>query len=432
MKIAIIGSGAIGCLYGAYLSKKNEVYMLCRRQKVADSITKDGITVFEPDGSEVRATDVKAFVSGQCDADIDLVIVIVKGADTDQSMKANLDLIKEHTMVMTLQNGGGNDLKLAKYVPMERIVIGTTRHNSVNLDNGNVRHSGSGTTHIGSNVKGTDLSQISQTFNEAGIETIVSDDIQRIIWSKLFVNLSINSFTTITKSPIGSMIDNVHSWFFAEKMICEAIDVAEAEGQHFSYLEVLDTVHKTCETLTTGFSSMSQDIMNCRKTEIDAINGFVVERANVHNVPAPYNTFVTNLVHAIENTYKEQIKPQVKYLQNETVIEQDQVCECIYKVMQGSVTLYIDKGLETEYLIGAYSEGKCFGQYSCLSGRPNPFTAVADVDTVIMEIPKSDVHNYISINPKNAEEMLTDMSKQMALMSKHIEMLRKESLPSEG
>lgn len=264
------------------------------------------------------------------------------------------------------------------------------------------------------------------------IETIVSDDIQRIIWSKLFVNLSINSFTAITKSPIGSMIDNVHSWFFAEKLICEAIDVAEAEGQHFSYLEVLDSVHKTCETVSTGFSSMSQDIMNCRKTEIDVINGFVVDRANAHNVPAPYNTFVRNLIHAIENTYKEQIKPQVKYLQHETVIEQGKVCDCIYKVMQGSVTLYIDKGLETEYLIGAYSEGKCFGQYSCLSGRPNPFTAVADVDSVIMEIPKSDVHNYISINPKNAEEMLTDMSKQMALMSKHIEMLRKETFPSEG
>ena len=83
---------------------------------------------------------------------MDLAIIITKGADTEQSIRDNLNIIDDHTLVMTLQNGGGNDLKIAKYVPMERILVGTTRHNSVNLDKGNIRHSGSGVTFIGSNT----------------------------------------------------------------------------------------------------------------------------------------------------------------------------------------------------------------------------------------------------------------------------------------
>lgn len=426
MKIAILGSGAIGCLYGAYLSKNNDVYMICRRQKVMDAINKDGITVFEPDGSKVSYPNVKACLSGECDADIDLIFVIVKAFDTENAMEINRNIIKDNTMVITLQNGGGNDLKLAKFVPMDRVIIGTTRHNAVNLDNGNIRHSGSGATCIGSNIKGKELEEIARTFEEAGLETIVDDDIQRIIWSKLFLNLSANTFTAITKAPFGTLISDDYAWSFAKKLIGEAIEVAEAEGLHFSYQEVLDHVHSSCEAVATGFSSMSQDVMNCRKTEIDAINGFVVDRANAHNVPATYNTFVRDLIHSIENTYKEQIKPQIKYLTDQVILRQGERNDCLYKIMQGSVSIYNDHGTENEYLIGISTQDKCFGEYGCFSGNPSTYTVVANEDTIVMEIPKSDLHHFISLNPKNAEEIFGSMAKQIAMLSKNIEMLRNE------
>ncbi len=127
--------------------------MLCRRKASADAISKSGITVFEPDKTVGYYTEnVRAAVSGDFDEIVDLAIIITKGADTEQSIRDNLNIIDDHTLVMTLQNGGGNDLKIAKYVPMERILVGTTRHNSVNLDKGNIRHSGSGVTFIGSNT----------------------------------------------------------------------------------------------------------------------------------------------------------------------------------------------------------------------------------------------------------------------------------------
>lgn len=426
MKIAVLGSGAIGCLYGAYLSKNNDVHMICRRQKVMDAINKEGLTVFEPDGSKVSYPKVQASLSGECQADVDLILVIVKAFDTESAMEANRNLIKDHTMIMTLQNGGGNDLKLAEFVPMDRVIIGTTRHNAVNLDNGNIRHSGSGTTYIGSNIKGTELGEIARTFKEAGLETIVNDDIQRIIWSKLFFNLSANTFTAITKAPFGTLIHDDYAWGFAKKLISEAIEVAKAEGQHFSLQEVLDYVHSTCEAVATGFSSMSQDVMNCHKTEIDAITGFVVDRANAHHVPAPCNTFVRDLVHSIENTYKEQIKPQIKYRADQVILRQGERNACLYKIMQGSVSIYHDYGTENEYLIGISAQDKCFGEYGCFSGNPSTYTALANEDTIVMEIPKSDLHHFISLNPRNAEEIFGSMAKQIAMLSKNIEMLRNE------
>ena len=425
--IAIIGSGAIGCLFGAYLSKNNDVMMLCRRQESADAINRHGITVFEPDRTAAHYTDnVRAGVSGSINEKADLVIVIVKGNDTEQSISENMGLIGDDTLVMTLQNGGGNDLRIAKYVPMERILIGTTRHNSVNLDKGNVRHSGSGITVIGSNTESGNVDDIVSLFNEAGIEAERSDDIQRILWNKLFVNLSINSFTAITKTPIGTMIDNDYAWFFAERLIGEAVEVAEAEGQHFSYEEVLDSVRNTCEKVADGFSSMSQDVMNCRKTEIDAINGFVVERAKVHNVPAPYNALVVNLIHAIENTYKEQIRTMTRFNAGDCIIRQGDVNEELLKVMQGTVSLYVDHGTENEYLLGVITAGKCFGAYNCYSADPSPYSAIADEDAVIMEVTKNDIRSYLALNPRNAEDMIAGMSRQISLAMKHVEMLNEE------
>ena len=306
MKIVIIGAGAMGCLFGAYLSKQNEVILLDSYEPQVEAINRHGITIVEGDGSEHLYSKVKAYKSGEYGEVADLIIVFVKSTFSEEALQINKKLFGENTLVMTLQNGAGNDRKIAKYVDKKNIIIGTTKHNAVNMGEGKSRHGGDGITTIGSNEKGTEgnLKIVHDVLMGAGFETDVSDDIQRIIWSKLFVNLSINTFTAITRSPIESMIDNQYAWDFAEKMICEAVDVAEADGTHFSYMEVLNMVHKVCEDVGKGYSSMSQDVMNHRLTEIDAINGAIVKQAKLYNVPVPYNSLIVDLIHAIEGSYK--------------------------------------------------------------------------------------------------------------------------------
>lgn len=305
MKIVIIGSGAMGCLYGAYLSRKHEVIMLDSFDKQVEAINQNGITVLEENGTEENFKNVKACISGEYKEAADLVVVFVKSTFTEDALRDNKKLFGDKTLVMTLQNGAGNDRKIAKYVNKKNIIIGTSKHNSVNLGGGKVRHSGSGETTIGSNLEtNKNLDKIQGILEECGFKVEKTNDIQRVIWSKLFVNLSINTFTAITRAPIGSMIENKYAWDFAEKMICEAVDVAEADGTHFSYREVLNMVHHVCEDAGKGYSSMSQDVMNCRLTEIDAINGAIVEQAKLYNVKVHYNSLIVDLIHAIEGAYQ--------------------------------------------------------------------------------------------------------------------------------
>ncbi|MBB5225137.1 2-dehydropantoate 2-reductase [Treponema ruminis] len=305
MKIVIIGAGAMGCLYGAYLSRNHEVIMLDSFDKQVEAINQNGITVLEEDGREENFKNVKACISGEYKEAADLVVVFVKSTFTEDALRDNKKLFGDKTLVMTLQNGAGNDRKIAKYVNKKNIIIGTSKHNSVNMGGGKVRHSGSGETTIGSNLENNkNLDKIQAILEECGFKVEKTNDIQRVIWSKLFVNLSINTFTAITRAPIGSMIENKYAWDFAEKMICEAVDVAEADGTHFSYREVLNMVHHVCEDAGKGYSSMSQDVMNCRLTEIDAINGAIVEQAKLYNVKVHYNSLIVDLIHAIEGAYR--------------------------------------------------------------------------------------------------------------------------------
>jgi len=309
VKIVIIGAGAMGCLFGGYLSRNNEVILLDSYEPQINAINQNGINIIELDGSENNYSNVKAYKSGEYKDIADLIIVFVKSTFSESALESNKELFGPNTLVMTLQNGAGNDRLIAKYVAEENVIIGTTKHNAINVGSATSKHGGSGKTTIGSNFQdNANLITVKEIFDESGLEVEITEDIQRIIWSKLFINLSVNTFTAITRSPIGSMIDNKYAWDFAEKMICEAVNVAEADGEHFSYREVLNTVHQLCVDAGNGYSSMSQDVMNCRLTEIDAINGAIVKQARLYNVPVPYNELIVDLIHAIEGSYKYQNK----------------------------------------------------------------------------------------------------------------------------
>lgn len=304
MKIAVIGAGAMGSLYGAYLSKQHDVFMIDALETQVNAIKQSGITVEESDESRVTFSGVNAELSGKCEEPMDVIIVFVKSTYTEQALEQNKAMFKPSTLVMTLQNGAGNDRIIEKYVDKENIIIGTSKHNAVNLGKGTVKHPASGVTTIGSNFNANDQVDLAQRLlSDAGFEVEATDDIQRIIWSKLLVNLSVNTFTAITQTPIGYMIKNQHAWDFAKRLVYEAIEVAEADGTYFDRREALEMVKSVCEKAGSGYSSMYQDRKNHVKMEIDAINGAIVEQAKRYGVPTPYNTLIVDLIHAIEGAY---------------------------------------------------------------------------------------------------------------------------------
>ncbi|HIR23516.1 MAG TPA: NAD-binding protein, partial [Candidatus Scatosoma pullicola] len=151
MTIAVIGAGAMGCLYGGYLSAENKVIMIDSYRPQAEAIAEKGIRIVETDGSEkTYKENISACLSGECREKADLVIVFVKSTNTDSALAENRALFGEDTLVLTLQNGAGNDRKVAKYVRPENVLIGTSKHNAVNLGGGRTRHGGFGVTIVGS------------------------------------------------------------------------------------------------------------------------------------------------------------------------------------------------------------------------------------------------------------------------------------------
>jgi len=301
MKISVLGAGAMGCLFAGYLSKKNDVTLIDSYLPQVDAINKNGVKLIETDGSE-SVHKIKAVVSGEKNEKAELLIVFVKNTVTYEALKENIGLIDSETVVLTLQNGMGNDEEIKKLVDNSKILIGTTKHNSVNLGGGAVRHGGAGKTAIGGENK-SKLKEVVDNFNECGIETEASDSVKKLIWDKLFVNLSVNSCTALMDSHIGFITENKDMWEFAQGLIQEAVKVAKADCCEFDEEKVVSAVKHVCESDGAGIASMCQDRHRKIKTEIDHINGAVVELGKKYGVETPLNYAMVKLIHAMEGTY---------------------------------------------------------------------------------------------------------------------------------
>ena len=302
MRIAIVGSGALGCFFGARFSEKHEVILISHTPKTADIINKYGLVVKDGNGEKNYRQNLTAYTSGTCNQVVDVMIVLVKTTQTESAMAENQRMIGENTLVLTLQNGLGNYEKIFKFVNVEHLLLGTTNHNSVLLEAGKVFHSGAGVTSIGGKgVSAENLQKICELFSDTGFECAISDNIGYLLWKKLFVNLAINGFTYITLTPIGFMYQNEYAMKYVEKILGEAVKVAAAEGYEFNLADLVAMIKSISETHLKGYSSMSQDRKKGVKTEIDSINGAVVDLAHKHNMAAPYNELVVDLVHAIED-----------------------------------------------------------------------------------------------------------------------------------
>ncbi len=305
MNIAVLGAGAMGCLYGAYLSQNHAVTLIDISQAQVNSINESGLLLREKDTEKTFFP--RAAMSGEDIGAVDLVIVFVKSIHTYQALAENRTLIDDKTLVMTLQNGAGNDRDILNFAAKENIVIGTSKHNSVTVGFGQVHHTASGATTLGTMDPTSKADErAGEIIRSAGFEVVISDDIQRIIWSKLFINMSINTLTALLQTKIGYMSRNKYAWDFARRVVYEAVDVAEADGTYFDRREALEMVRKVCEDVPDGYSSMYQDRQRKVLTEIDKINGAVVEQAKLYGVPTPYNALIVDLIHAIEGTYDEE------------------------------------------------------------------------------------------------------------------------------
>lgn len=300
MRIAVIGCGAMGGLYSAYLSKGNEVTVIDVVPDTINNINERGLVVEEPDGS-VGTYRPKAALSADEVGPVDLAIVFVKATVTEAALKGDLPLFGPDTYLLTLQNGGGHEEVLGKFVPADHVVIGTTQHNASRTEEGAIRHGGSGLTVIGSAAGNlAPLGAIAESFNSCGIACEVSDNVQQLIWNKIFTNVSASALTGLFQMPLGFIVQNEHAWELCTRLIREAVEIATANGFDFDFDTKLAEVRHVCEASPAGLTSIYSDIKFGRRTEVDTISGYVVRAARTVGVPAPNHEFVVEAIHALE------------------------------------------------------------------------------------------------------------------------------------
>ncbi len=306
MKIAVVGAGAMGSLFGALLAEGGHEVWLC-------DIWQDHIKALKQSGlkiewkGETRNVRLNATSDPRQIGESELVLIFVKSTQTKSAAESAALLAGRNGWVMTLQNGMGNAETIADHTPPDRILAGTTAHGATMLEAGSIRHAGAGPTTVGmwagSEKEFQIAQQIADQFTQAGIESAAVEAVRPVIWDKLLVNVGINAITALTGIKNGQILDLELTQELSRAAVEEATAVAQAQGIDIRKDPVAH-VFKVAAATAANRSSMGQDVDHHRSTEIKAINGFVVREADRMGLAAPVNRALTALVETMEAHYK--------------------------------------------------------------------------------------------------------------------------------
>jgi 2-dehydropantoate 2-reductase len=305
MKIAVVGAGAMGSLFGAMLAEAGqEVWLYDVWAEHVQAINQNGLQI-EREGKTRMVRPNSATDPAQI-GPAELVIIFVKSTQTKAAAETARTLAGTGGTIMTLQNGMGNADIIADYIEADRVLAGTTSHGATMLGAGRIRHAGIGATTIGSWAD-TDQGrqrarQIADFFNKAGIETDTVADVRSVVWNKLLINIGINAVTALSGIKNGQLLDLAITRELSRSAVEEAMAVARAQQVGIKE-DAVDIVFKVAEATAANRSSMGQDVDNKRQTEIAAINGFIVREAKRLGLEAPINFALTALIETLQSHY---------------------------------------------------------------------------------------------------------------------------------
>ena len=300
MRIAVIGAGAIGCLFGGRLHLAGQSILLIHHKKtVAASIAKNGVRIREPSGKVVRANiETRTRLSGNDKPD--LILVTVKAYDTETVALLLKQTGVRDVPVLSLQNGLGNVEALGHHLGTDSIIGGTTSEGALANGPGRVIHTGSGMTWLGE-MKGG-LSKRSQAvrraFRAAGFKTVITNNIKGVLWAKAIVNSAINPITAIERVRNGDL-GNPELHEIALRVIDEGTAVALANGVRVEP-STRALFARILASTARNKSSMLQDIEGGRKTEIRQLNGSISILGRLGRVSTPFNELLMGLVLFLE------------------------------------------------------------------------------------------------------------------------------------
>ena len=278
-----------------------EEVMLVGREKHVNAINANGLRVTGVKG-EFVIKNVKAMTNLDRITDPDLIFITTKAYDTKEAVTSASNIITSDTMIISLQNGLGTEQVIRDSVSKtNKIFRLTTTNGALMMEPGHVKHTGFGSTILGSIEKGQEkeLGIIADLLKVSGFETEITDDIKSLIWKKIMVNVGINPLGTLLNVTNGMIPERLSSNML-KKILKEAVMVAKKECVPIKLEDAYDSVINVCNMTKNNRNSMLQDIDKGKRTEIDYINGAIVRLAQKHDIKVPYNELITALIKGME------------------------------------------------------------------------------------------------------------------------------------
>jgi 2-dehydropantoate 2-reductase len=302
MRIAIVGAGAMGSIFGAALARgDHDVILVDVAESLVGTVNANGVTIVR--GDERATTPVAATRDPASFGVADLVVFFVKCYHTAAAAENARPLVGPDTVVASLQNGWGNgDVLAAAYGP-EQVVVGVTYNSGLVLEPGVVMHPADQPTFVGTFVDGdgTRAEQLATALETGGLAATVVSPVRPEIWKKLILNAATLPTSALTGMNAGALGAHEHMRELVSETAREATTVAQALGYPIDADERVDTILALLERAGPTKGSMLQDFEAGRRTEIDVINGAVVKAADEHGVEVPLNSSFVALVKGWES-----------------------------------------------------------------------------------------------------------------------------------
>jgi 2-dehydropantoate 2-reductase len=307
MKFLVVGPGAMGCLFSARLKiTGNEVMLLDYDEQRAERISAQGVAVTGVSGD--YTVPMIAIVGGH-PFKPDFILICVKSTNTKEAGERASSFAGPDTKVVTLQNGLGNREILEAIFGPEKVLGGVTAQGATLLGAGRIRHAGKGETVIGPAGRGGSAAQeLAASLNKAGFETRLVDSVEELIWGKLIINVGINALTAVARVKNGRIAALQCIRRVMEDAVSEALHVAEAKGIRLPYEKPFERVLSVCEATKDNVSSMLQDVLKGKRTEIEMINGAIAREGESLGIPTPVNKILACLVQGIQETYQDRVQ----------------------------------------------------------------------------------------------------------------------------
>jgi 2-dehydropantoate 2-reductase len=295
LSVAVLGAGAVGCFYGGMLARAGHRVTLIGRPAHVQAVTSQGLRLQTLHFDET--VPVAASTEASAVARADVVLFAVKSPDTETAGEQMRPHLPPGALVLCLQNGVDNAERLRRVLPGVAVGAAVVYVATEMAGPGHLRHHGRGELVIEPSPRSAALAQ---ALVAAGVPTEISDNVRGALWAKLVLNCAYNALSAVGRITYGELVQRPGVLAVMQDVVAECRAVASADGVTLP-ADVDAAVRRIAETMPTQYSSTAQDLMRGKPSEIDHLNGYVVQRGVALGVPTPANRVLWAVTKLVES-----------------------------------------------------------------------------------------------------------------------------------